>query len=138
MTEPCAEILQRFRLGDTQMSAMSFYDYGLQELVDDKTYYFLNIAEWRKYLIHSECSEYIQPVDWARPGYDELYNMTIMGEDNVDYVVSEDALHADMDIWHDPYLNHSIFMSAALKQVLDKAKMSKPWKLVSCKLIGAR
>ncbi|MDO4768320.1 MAG: hypothetical protein Q4B25_09235 [Pseudomonadota bacterium] len=56
----------------------------------------------------------------------------------VNDAVSEEALHADVDIWHDPKLNRSIFMSAALKQALDKAKMSKVWKLVSCKLIGAR
>ena len=138
LTEPCAEILQRFRLGETQMSAMSFYDYGLQELVDDKTYYFLNIAEWRKYLIYSECSDRVRPVKYPRDGYDELYNMAFRGKDNIDYAVSEEALHADVDIWHDPKLNRSIFMSAALKQKLDKAKMSKVWKLVSCKLIGAR
>lgn len=98
----------------------------------------MKISRAVEYLIYSKCSDRVCPEKYPRDGYDELYNMTIGGEDNVDYAVSEEALHADVDIWHDPRLDESIFMSGALKQALDKAKMSKVWKLVSCKLIGAR
>ena len=54
---------------------------------------------------------------------------------NGDCVLRSAALQCDVDLWHDPSVRGSIFLSQALRDALHKAKMLKPWFLHSCKLI---
>ena len=49
VTKPCAEILQRFRLSDTQMIPLQLFNPKTRELVNEETYYLLNIYAWRTY-----------------------------------------------------------------------------------------
>ncbi len=135
MTEPCAEILQRFRLGKTQITPVTLWDLTLDKRANDQTYYFLNIAEWQQYFNPEASSERIRPanVPANHPHFGQY--LTVDGKNDVDYAVSEAALHADVDMWHDPSLRDSIFMSHELKQALCKAKMGTKWHFISCKLV---
>ena len=49
ITKPCAEMLQRFRLSDTQMIPLQLFNPKTRELVNEETYYLLNIYAWRTY-----------------------------------------------------------------------------------------
>ena len=49
--------------------------------------------------------------------------------------LSERAVQCDLDLWHDPALIGSIFMSNALKQALDQAGMAPDWLFYQCQLI---
>jgi hypothetical protein len=55
ISESCAKILKKFRLGETGLYPLSFFDIQLNESVNDQTYYFLNIAELRSYLRPEDC-----------------------------------------------------------------------------------
>lgn len=134
VNEECANILKKFRLGETAMYPLSFFDLALNEPVNDKTYYFLNIAEWRHYLLPEFSSSELDKKKYKNEIYDSFRLYHSDYEDGA-IAVSEQAINCDLDLWHDPALISSIFMSDKLKQALNEAGMEKDWLLYSCKLI---
>lgn len=46
--------------------------------------------------------------------------------------VSSEALNCDLDLWHDPMLRNSLFVSDRLCKALKKAKVFKQFRLSSC------
>lgn len=49
VTEVCAQVLQTFRLGETQFAPVRICRLDNGELLDDRLYYFLNICEQRHF-----------------------------------------------------------------------------------------
>ena len=134
LTEPCANILKKFRLGESTLYPLSFFDIQLNESVNDQTYYFFNIAELRSYLRPEYCTEELHKYrNTKHKGYPlfDLYHA-----DYADHAIAitQEALTCDVDLWQDPELDHSIFMSAQLKMALDEAQLSEAWQLFLCEL----
>ena len=134
ITEECAQILKQFKLGTTEMHPVSFFDLDLNEPVNNKTYYFLNICEWRHFLVPEQCSKDMRTKTYKNDNYDahELYEPDYR---NNAIAISDMAINCDIDLWHDPALNHSVFMSDALKQALEAAGMTPDWRLFTCLLV---
>lgn len=134
ITEECANILKQFRLGETAMYPLSFFDIDLNEPVNDKTYYLLNIAEWRHYLLPEMSSKDLYKRKIKNESYD-LYDLFYPDYTDDAIATSEQAVNCDLDLWHDPALTNSIFISDELKQALDDAGMGQEWLFCSCKII---
>ena len=132
VTKPCAEILQRFRLSNTQMIPLQLFNPKTRELVNEETYYLLNIYAWRTYFDGKNNEIFINKnyKDYGYNIYTPPYNIK-----NGDCVLCSTALQCDVDLWHDPSVRGSIFLSQALREALHEAKMLKTWFLHSCKMI---
>jgi hypothetical protein len=133
LTEECANLLKQFRLGATAMYPLSFFDLDLNEPVNDKTYYLLNIIEWRHYLIPEMSSDALRKRKIKNENYD-LYDLYYPNYKDDAIAITEQAINCDLDLWHDPALTSSIFVSDALKQALDEAQLSDAWQLFLCVL----
>ena len=132
VTKSCAEILQQFRLLDTQMVPLQLFNPETRELVNEETYFLLNIYAWRTYFDGKNNEIFINK-NYKDNGYNIYtppYNIK-----NGDCVLRSSALQCDVDLWHDPSVRDSIFLSQALRDALHKAKMLKTWFLHSCKMI---
>ena len=132
ITKPCAEILQRFRLSDMQMTPLQLFNPKTRELVNEETYYLLNIYAWRTYFDGKNNEIFINK-NYKYNGYN-IYTPPYDIK-NGDCVLRSSALQCDVDLWHDPSVRDSIFLSQALRDALHKAKMLKTWFLHSCKMI---
>ena len=132
VTKPCAEILQRFRLSDMQMTPLQLFNPKTRELVNEETYYLLNIYAWRTYFDGKNNEIFINK-NYKYNGYN-IYTPPYDIK-NGDCVLRSSALQCDVDLWHDPSVRDSIFLSQALRDALHKAKMLKTWFLHSCKMI---
>lgn len=134
LTEECANILKKFRLGKNALYPLSFFDIQLNELVNDQTYYFFNIAELRSYLRPEySTSDLVKYPYTKHEGY-QFFKLYHSNYTDHAIAVSQDALTCDIDLWQDPELNHSIFMSDELKKALDEAQLSDTWQLFLCDL----
>lgn len=120
-----ADILKQFRLGNSQISEpMRFFDLMTNSYVNDTFYYFINIAERHSYYL---------PEQRLNPNFPETYSLSkvyhpphckeIFSVDN--YPISTDALNCSVDIWHDPYIKGSLFLSDALAQALQQSEIDK-------------
>lgn len=134
LTEPCANILKKFRLGESALYPLSFFDIQLNESVNDQTYYFFNIAELRSYLRPEYCTEELHKYrNTKHKGY-QLFDLYHADYADHAIAITQEALTCDVDLWQDPELDHSIFMSAQLKMALDEAQLSDAWQLFLCEL----
>lgn len=133
INEKCRNILKSFRLGETEMYPLSFFDLDLNEYVNDKNYYFLNIAEWRNYLIPEHSTERLKENNNLNESCKE-YRLSHSRYEDGAIAVSKQAENCDLDLWHDPALTSSIFISNDLKKALDEAEMGMDWNLFRCKL----
>lgn len=132
ITEACAELFQQFRLGETQMSPLRIYNIETGKPVNDNTYYFLNICEWRNYFIAEESSMSLKKRSYQLHGY-AVYDAINTAHDM--YAMRQDALDCDIDLWHDPQLPGILVMTPALRDALRQARMDKSWFLYSCKMV---
>ena len=134
LTEPCANVLKKFRLGESSLYPLSFFDIQLNEPVNDQTYYFFNIAELRSYLRPEYCTEELHKYrNTKHKGY-QLFDLYHTDYTDHAIAITQEALTCDVDLWQDPELDHSIFMSAQLKMALDEAQLSDAWQLFLCEL----
>ena len=134
LTEPCANILKKFRLGESALYPLSFFDIQLNEPVNDQTYYFFNITELRSYLRPESCSKDLDERSYSKyEGY-QLFDLYHADYTDHAIAISKEAIGCDVDLWRDPELNHSIFMSDELKKALDEAQLGEAWQLFLCEL----
>lgn len=132
LTEPAAELLMKFRLGETQLSKMSFYDYRTEELINDQTYYFFNLCEQRRFMLREYYNSPMEIDNKDENGVPQYYFMQFGGGKKGDYVLADEAVDCDVDIWHDPLLAYSIFMTDTLHDAIVEAGWAKTWKFVPC------
>ncbi len=134
INEECANLLKQFRLGDTAMYPLSFFDIDLNEPVNDKTYYLLNIAEWRHYLLPEFGSEKIRKKSYNNESY-QVFGLYVDYYKDGAIAITEQAVNCNLDLWHDPALTSSIFVSDELKKALDEAGMGTDWLFYECQII---
>jgi len=134
VTEACANMLKQFRLGESVLYPLSFFDIQLNEPVNDQIYYFFNIAELRSYLRPEYCIENLDKRSYTKHAGYQLFDL--YHADYTDYAIAiaKEAIECDVDLWQDPELKTSIFMSENLKQALDNAQLSDAWQLFLCDL----
>lgn len=127
----CADILKQFRLGKTHMSPVTIYDAYTGEQLLEEAYYFVNVAEQRHAFV-PELSKYQKKFPWRE---DTLYQLDFLALSK-DYAVSEAALNMDVDLWHDPMLSDSLFLSDALVSAFKAAGFTKKdWAWVDCTIV---
>lgn len=134
VTESCANVLKQFRLGESVLYPLSFFDIQLNEPVNDQTYYFFNIVELRSYLRPEYCTEKMKKNRHIRhEGYQSFWLYHANYTDHA-IAIAKEAVACDVDLWQDPELEYSIFMSDELKKALDDAQLSDAWQLFLCDL----
>lgn len=140
MTEAFVAVLRRFNLGKTQISPIRFYDLKSESYVNDETYYFLNIAERHQYFLPDlstppRKSEYkINGIDVYEPPLEKQGDHQYA---NSTYAYSAEALSCPVDLWHDPSLRDSLFMSDRLATALREAGFGRLLALWPCRLIDS-
>ena len=134
LTEECANVLKKFRLGGNALYPLSFFDIQLNELVNDLTYYFFNITELRSYLRPEYCTEELTKYRNTRHNGYQLFELYHADYADHAIAIKKEAVECDIDLWRDPELDNSIFMSDELKKALDEAQLSDAWQLFLCDL----
>ena len=134
INEECENLLKKFKLGETKMYPVSFFDLDLNEPVNDKTYYFLNIAEWRNYFVAEYSTSRLKENNNLNENYKEYRLSHSRYEDEV-IAVSDSALDCNLDLWHDPALMSSIFISDELKKAFDESGVGTDWLFYECQII---
>lgn len=134
LTEECANVLKKFRLGENTLYPLSFFDIQLNELVNDQTYYFFNIAELRSYLRPEDCIRKLRKATYTKHEGYQLFNLYEAFYADHAIAVAKEAVECDVDLWQDLELDNSIFMSDELKKALDEAQLSDAWQLFLCDL----
>jgi len=134
VTEACANVLKQFRLGESVLYPLSFFDIQLNEPVNDQIYYFFNIAELRSYLRPEYCTEKMRKQSYIKHKGYQLFNLYHAYYTDYAIAITKEAIECDIDLWQDLELDDSIFMSDNLKQALDDAQLSDAWQLFLCDL----
>lgn len=109
------DVFTKFNLGKTHFSQVYIYEIQTEERLLETPYYFINIAEKRNFLL-GERSKGIK----KHPDSD--FYMIREPYDN-DIVL--DVPNLDVDLWHDPMLHTSLFLSGDLVQALIQAGINK-------------
>ena len=135
VTQACRELLMQFNLGEhIQFFPISLYDLEKDELANNETYYVMNIADWRSFLAPDFCEGELSEVHRLDP---ETPRYSLDPGDEFDNAIalSEGATKCDLDLWHDPSLFHSLFMSNHLKLALEKAGFLENFHVLTTKII---
>lgn len=118
-------------LGQTHFSQVYIYDIMTEQKVCDTPYYFINVAERRQYL-NIELSKGIQEYDFI----DNYSQRQIYNPKDGDILLDSKSLLCDVDIWHEPILDYSLFFSDRLVQNLFEIGIKKEeFGLVQCGLV---
>lgn len=124
ITEQLAELLGNFRLGTTQISPVKLYEKSTGELLSEQTFYFINVCEKHSYFLPEKrkSDAYLELV--SRGDY-SLYEHPSDKKNAKEYYFSQQALNCPVDIWHDPMVENSTFLSEPLQQAIKKSGLSK-------------
>lgn len=129
VNQTCYDIISKHNLGKTHFSQVHIYDIETQEQLSDKPYYFINIAETREFLdvenTHSGISENEYNPDSG------VYFLSSVKDNDINLTSQANAV--DVDLWHDPKLFKSLFLSNKLVVAMLDAGISKEsLSLISC------
>ncbi|WP_269915563.1 hypothetical protein [Acinetobacter sp. HY1485] len=135
VTQECRELLIQFNLGEhIQFFPVSLYDLEKDELANNETYYVLNIADWRSFLAPDLCEGKLRKFQILKAGY-QPYRLSAGDEFDHAIALFDDATKCDLDLWHDPALVRSLFMSNRLKLALEKAGFLENFHILATKII---
>jgi hypothetical protein len=126
VSEATAEVLRQMDLGQTRLFPVTLYQHDRTTPVEG-TYHFLHIAEHKRALLPAQSSGLNKP-------YDNKDLWTFFGTEikDDDLMLDASAL-SGVDLWLDPSLRRSVFMSDRLAQALKAAKLSKRFGLRRCR-----
>ena len=132
ITEPLLNILRNFRLGSTQISPVKLREKTTHELLSEQTYYFINVCEQHGYLSPENSDPSLRMV--SRGDY-SIYSPPGDKEYVKKFYFSRSAQDCPVDIWHDPLIAYSVFLSDPLYQAIHAAGLDKNLALFSCHLV---
>jgi hypothetical protein len=134
-TEEGYQLIQQFNLGQgTQFFPIRLYHYETNQPVNHETYYLMCLTDWRNYLLPEFCEGKLK--NYAEIKGDILSHYLKRGyEFNNAIALSSEASNCDLDLWHDPALHGSLFMSDRLKKALEQADFLPYWHVLSTQLI---
>lgn len=129
ISDACANVLMRHNLGSTAIHPVKF-----QNGDNGRLYYFLNITECRKYM-NREKSETANLMSVKSVTEGSQVDLKPFAHKDRVIGVSVRAEFSDVDLWHDPGLRYSIFMSDRLRKELELKGLSADWGIKECKVI---
>ncbi len=129
VTEKLANVLRQFNLGDGALYPVSFFESDRTTPVEG-TYYCLNIGNIKQALVPDR-SKNVEPPG-GYPGV-KTWGSKFRITDN-DIAVRETALHGP-DIWVDPLLRRSIFVSGRLADAIREGGFGKLFDMKECAII---
>ena len=132
ITEPLLKVLQNFRLGSTQISPVKLREQTTHELLSEQTYYFINVCEQHGYLSPENSDPSLRMVS---RGNRSIYSYPDDKNDADKFYFYRNALDCPVDIWHDPLVEYSVFLSDPLYQAIHAAGLDKDIPLFSCNLV---
>jgi len=132
ITEPVLNILRNFRLGSTQISPVKLREKTTHELLSEQTYYFINVCEQHGYLSPENSDPSLRMV--SRGDY-SIYSPPGDKEYVKKFYFSRSAQDCPVDIWHDPLIAYSVFLSDPLYQAIHAAGLDKNLAFFSCNLV---
>ncbi len=128
-----ADILNKFNLDQNKLSPVNIRKIESNEILKE-VYYVLSINELHNYMTEEQNDEYFEASPFIKadkPIYE--FSLATLKNDMVE--VNMDVFNCDIDLWHDPSLEESVFMSDRLKKALNDAGMADLWNMHSCTLI---
>ena len=132
ITEPLLRVLQNFRLGSTQISPVRLREQTTHELLSEQTYYFINVCERYNFLSPKDSDQSLKPITI---GESNIYFRPNSRDEAKLFCFSRQALDCPVDIWHDPLMTYSVFLSDPLYQAIHAAGLDKDISLFSCHLV---
>jgi hypothetical protein len=125
----CADVLRQFDLGNGALYPVKVCQKDKVTPVGDLDWFCINFGNVKSALLVDE-SQNIEP--WVQPGrWTEKYTWK-----DGDIALSPAALRGP-DIWIEPSLERSLFLSAALGNALKKAKCVSGWGLLKCRIVDS-
>lgn len=131
LSEATANILANFNLGTSRIHAVKFKD-----AENGKLYYLLNVCECRRYIIKEKCENGNFDSIKSTTGGMQLHLKRSFHKD-FNVAVSTSAGNNALDLWHDPELKYSIFISERLRKALESKGLSQDWCMKECKVISS-
>lgn len=135
MRENCANVFKKFKLGENTLTPLKIYELENGNLWRNEIFYFFNLCEQRHYLANLQSSDNLRFRPYPMSKFKEGSYANFGSVDNGDIELSYLALDSDIDIWHDPRLIGSIFISEPLYETLVQADIHRPWNTSICKII---
>ena len=132
ITEPLLWVLQNFRLGSTQISPVRLREQTTHELLSEQTYYFINVCERYNFLSPKDSDQSLKPITI---GESNIYFRPNSRDEAKLFCFSRQALDCPVDIWHDPLMTYSVFLSDPLYQAIHAAGLDKNLAFFSCNLV---
>jgi hypothetical protein len=124
VSEPTANVLQQFDLGQAQLKAVPVLKSDRQTPIGGN-WFCINFGNAKRIVLPGQS-------DKIRPGPQGRYNFSVTLADD-QMVVSAEALQPP-DIWVDPQLWDNFFVSHGLREALRKAKLSSKFYLTRCRV----
>lgn len=135
MREKCANIFKQFRLGESTLTPLQIYDINTGKLWSDEIFYFFNFCEKRHYLAKSQSKGILAFIPHPMSQFEDGTYAEQGGVRDGVVEVDATASNCDIDIWTDPRLVGSVFMSEPLRNALKEQNMTIGWALRSCALV---
>lgn len=132
LNQKCGEIFKQFHLGENDLTPIHIYDLETGKLWKDEIFYFLRVSEKRRYMLNPQSHSEFRFIRY--PSGLEIYTAAYGIMDN-EVELSASALECDVDLWHDPLLSNSYFMSESLQAALSEANLANKFGFALCKLI---
>ena len=129
ISESCANVLMKHNIGSSVIHPVRF-----QNGDSGKLYYFLNITECRKYM-NKEKSDTANLVTVKSVTEGSQVDLKPFAHKDRVIAVSVRAEISELDLWHDPGLRYSIFMSDRLRKELELKGLSADWEIRECRVI---
>ena len=130
--ESVATVLMQFNLGKTLLSQVEIINIETDKRVTDQVYYYVHLAETREYLDDEKSKDLDSNL------YDPSSKVrSVFRPKNDDIALNTEAQDCTVDLWHDPMLRNSWFMSDRLVQALIQAGLTpqQDVDLVQCRLV---
>ena len=130
INQTLADILQNSRFGNNQIQNLQLYNTESGTL-EKSPYYFINICESYRYAKLKEGSNHAREYSGTNDSQ-IVYDLPNNQDEADNFSYTHDALNCPVDIWHDPLIRSSIFISDVLKNSISDAKLKKFIPLLSC------
>lgn len=133
MSKAFADVLLSCNLGKTKIIPIRFFDLVSQEYVNETTYYLLNVAEKYQYFLPKQ-SDPSLILAWMNDDGTYYYSAPSDYLYHQKYVYSSKALSCPVDLWNDPTVNGSLFVSDKLRKALQEKGFDTLVNLWKCQL----
>lgn len=132
LSQECATIFTNAHLGENILTPVKIYEVETGNLFSDKEFYVLHLVEHRQYVTYPQTDPIFRFLPYKEGG--GIYSK---GVDVANYSLelNREAMESNVDLWHDPLLRESYFISEELYQALKRANMIEKFNALFCKII---